>query len=202
MLIAIAGGIGSGKSVVSRILRVLGYPVYDCDTQARIIMDGDQAIHSRLCSDIHPQAVVKGVIDRPLISSIVFNDSDALLRLNAIVHTAVTADLRSWSETNAAAGRLMQFVETAIPVQSGLYRQVDAIWQVVATEKLRIRRVQIRNGLTERQVRDRMDSQRGESLAGIPHIDIHNDTDTPLLPQIHRLLDSMEVRKRARKNGL
>ena len=78
MLTAITGGIGSGKSVVSQILRILGYPVYDCDSRARTIMDSDCGIHRSLCEQIHPQAVTGGIVDRQLISSIVFNDTEAL----------------------------------------------------------------------------------------------------------------------------
>lgn len=196
MLIAITGGIGSGKSVVSQILRTLGYPVYDCDREARIIMDRDCDIHRRLCHDIHPLAVVEGVIDRPLISSVVFNDSDALARLNAIVHSAVTDNLLAWSRTLAEAGHAIQFVETAIPVQSGLYKLVDALWQVTAPVGLRIARVQRRNGLTAAQVQARIDAQKAESLDTIPHVDIPNDTDTPLLPRIHSLLDSLRDNKK------
>lgn len=195
MLIAITGGIGSGKSVVSQILRILDYPVYDCDTQARIIMDNDLDIHHNLCRHIHPNAVVGGIVDRPLISSIVFNDADALDRLNNIVHGAVKAHLMAWSEACVQAGHNIRFVETAIPIQSGLYRQVDAIWQVTASARLRIDRVQRRNNLTISQVEDRINAQKSENLDAIPHQDIPNDTDTPLLPRIHYLLDSLSTHK-------
>lgn len=64
--IAITGGIGSGKSVVSRIIRVLGYPVYDCDTEARLIMDSDPAISQRIADEISADAIgCDGRIDRP-----------------------------------------------------------------------------------------------------------------------------------------
>lgn len=191
MLIAITGGIGSGKSVVSQILRILGYPVYDCDSRARTIMDSDCGIHRRLCEQIHPQAVVGGIVDRQLISSIVFNDTEALTRLNTIVHGAVTADLMTWSAAESTSGHPLQFVETAIPVQSGLCHRVDAIWQVTAPESLRIVRVQRRSGLSPDQIRARIEAQRSESLDGTAHADIINDGNTPILPQIHRLLDQI-----------
>lgn len=189
MLIAITGGIGSGKSVVSQILRTLGYPVYDCDRQAKQIMDCDHNIHANLCGQIHPQAVVDGKINRKLISDLVFTDAAALATLNSIVHTAVTTDLHNWSVRQSSQGHTIQFVETAIPVSSGLYKHVDALWQVIADESLRILRVQKRSGLTEVQVRARMQSQSGEQLGEIPHNDILNNTYTALLPRIHQLLD-------------
>ena len=72
-LTAITGGIGAGKSVVSQILRVMGYEVFDCDCEAKILMDSDLQIKNRLISDIHRDAVDSyGQINRKLISSIVF----------------------------------------------------------------------------------------------------------------------------------
>ncbi|MDE6334847.1 MAG: dephospho-CoA kinase [Muribaculaceae bacterium] len=195
MLIAITGGIGAGKSVVSQILRTLGYPVYDCDMQARIIMDNDREIHHSLCRHIHPQAVVDGIIDRPLIASVVFNDPDALARLNNIVHGAVTDHLGTWSRACTQDGREIQFVETAIPVQSGLYRRVDAIWHVTAPVPLRIERVQRRSGLSPAQVLARIEAQQSENLDNIPHQDIRNDSDTPLLPRLHHLLHTIHTHK-------
>ena len=63
-LIAISGGIGSGKSIVSRALAVMGYDVYDCDSHAREIMDCDRALQRRIATDICSDAVVNGHIDR------------------------------------------------------------------------------------------------------------------------------------------
>ena len=53
-LIAITGGIGSGKSVVSKILTAMGYPVYDCDSRARVIMDSDDDIKQAIADGIDP----------------------------------------------------------------------------------------------------------------------------------------------------
>ena len=53
MLTAITGGIGSGKSIVSKILAAMGYPVYDCDSRAKLLMDQDDQIKKALCSEIH-----------------------------------------------------------------------------------------------------------------------------------------------------
>ena len=96
-LIAITGGIGSGKSVVSTILRKLGYYVYDCDSRAKLLIDSDTDIHQLLCQQIHPDAVHDGIVNRSLISKIVFSDPDALARLNRITHAAVLADIQRYA---------------------------------------------------------------------------------------------------------
>ncbi len=187
-LIAICGGIGSGKSVVSEILRSLGYEVYDCDSRAKQIMDTDLRIHERLCDEIHPQSVVDGVIDRKLISEVVFRDSQALLRLNNIVHRAVKADIAQWA-TDKGTERGVKFVETAIPVSSGMVYMVDDVWEVTAPYRVRIERVKKRNGLSEEQIIARIKSQESESLNAIPHQKIINSPDCAILPQIHELLN-------------
>lgn len=185
ILTAICGGIGAGKSVVSRILRAMGRKVYDCDAEARRIMDCDATIHARLNSMIHPQCVVGGKVDRRLISSIVFSDSESLARLNSIVHSAVIQDIERWSRENAAEPRL--WVETAIPRSSGIIDMVDSIWHVTAPVELRVRRVMLRNNLPESEILARIDSQRDEENLPAAEILI-NDGLTPLLPQIHNLL--------------
>lgn len=190
-LTAIVGGIGAGKSVVCRSLAAMGYPVYDCDSRAKAIMDNDSEIHNRLLCEIHPECVVNGIIDRRLISEIVFSDPQMLERLNAIVHFAVKSDLQAWSKICETNGRDVVFVETAILRQSGLIDVVDDIWEVTAPTDVRIKRVVQRNGLTEEQVYARIESQKNESLCGIDHKVIVNDDTAALLPQIHSLLSEL-----------
>ncbi|MFG6384991.1 MAG: dephospho-CoA kinase [Muribaculaceae bacterium] len=187
-LIAICGGIGSGKSVVSEILRSLGYEVYDCDSRAKQIMDSDLYIHERLCAEIHPESVVDGVIDRKLISEVVFGNPEALARLNDIVHRAVKADIERWAYEHAT-DNAVKFVETAIPVSSGMVSMVNDIWEVTAPYNVRIERVKKRNGMSEAQIVARMKSQEVESLDSIPHQRIINSPDCAILPQIHCLLN-------------
>ena len=80
--VAITGGIGSGKSVVSRLLRVEGYPVYDCDSQAKRIMDNDAEIQRQLQKAFGEDVVVDGVIHRQKLASLVFGNSENLRKLN------------------------------------------------------------------------------------------------------------------------
>lgn len=89
--IGITGGIGSGKSVVSSLLRVMGYPVYDCDEEARKVMHYPSVKASLV--DTFGTAVFKnGMLDRKEMANRVFGNKEQLLRLNAIVHPAVRTD--------------------------------------------------------------------------------------------------------------
>lgn len=187
-LTAITGGIGAGKSVVSRALRVMGYEVFDCDSEAKLIMDSDDAIKLRLISDISPAAVLSdGTIDRRHISSIVFSDPVKLAALNAIVHEAVRRRISDWQQEPHRSGRL--FVETAILYQSGLDAMVDDVWEVIAPQEIRILRVIARNNCDRQTVIDRIKSQT--FLPDKPHPAVHlidNDGFEPIIPQILALL--------------
>lgn len=190
-LIAITGGIGSGKSVVSRVLRAMGYPVYDCDSQAKAIMDADAEIHRRLCSEIDVAVVTDGVIDRKRLAEIVFNDKAKLAVLNAIVHSAVKAHLAGWADAQPGVA----FVETAILFESGLNASVDAEWRVESPLELRIERTMKRNNLTRQQVEARIASQsrQPENPPLPPRTILVNDLSTALLPQIRTALRALSL---------
>lgn len=188
-LIAISGGIGSGKSIVSRILTAMGYPVYDCDSRARIIMDNDDNIKQAISASIAPTCIKNGQIDRLALASAVFTSPDNLEKLNHIVHGAVRKHLISWHTVEHRTEPVC-FVETAILYQSQLDRMVDEVWQVDAPLELRVERVMKRNSLSREEVLTRINSQDSyvpETIhPTIYHID--NDGDTPVLPQIEKLI--------------
>lgn len=191
--IAITGGIGSGKSVVCRILATLGLKVYDCDSRAKILMDKDPEIHRRLSEEISPETVSGGIIDRPRLAEIVFSDAEKLSRLNAIVHHRVLEDIEQWKETNA--GEKVLFIETAILLESNLHHRVDAVWLVEATEDTRLRRACLRDNADRDAVRARMSRQRRVTASDlhIPLVSIDNEGDSPLLPRILSLLEPYGV---------
>ena len=190
-LIAITGGIGSGKSIVSRIVRAMGYPVYDCDERARALMDCSDDIKDAIAEQIDPSCITeRRTIDRAALASAVFSSAEKLAILNGIVHGAVKEHLSAWSihpEREAATC----FVETAILYQSGIDMMVNEVWQVDAPRDLRIERVMKRNGMSHSQVTSRIDSQDSyipATLHPCTHL-IINDGDTAVLPQVESLLD-------------
>lgn len=187
-IIAITGGIGSGKSVISRILRSMGYPVYDSDTEAKALMDADDTIKERLRSEISPETVRDNRIDRKALASIVFADAGLLSTLNRIVHSAVRQHLSRWQQSQSAP---VVFVETAILFESGLNRMVDAECRVTAPVDLRVDRVMKRNGISRESVLARIESQQYTPAADEPRPPlsiITNDGIAAVLPQVETLL--------------
>ena len=199
-LIAVAGGIGSGKSVICRMLRVMGYEVYDCDTMAKALMDRSGRMKQRIAGEIGEEAIMMpadnawetAVIDRRRLSAIVFSDKEKLSRLNAIVHGEVIADVKRWRDGKRVGGKNLVFVESAVLYTSGLHREVDAIWYVSASESTRIERAMARDNATREQIVARIASQEIELAAmrqsGDKIYEIDNNGERAVLPQVLGLL--------------
>lgn len=185
MIIAITGGIGSGKSVVSQVLRVAGYPVYDCDSNAKLIMNKDLEMQRLLVESFGPEIIVDGVIRRDVLAKLVFADRSKLVKLNSIVHPAVRKDIERWAETLHSDAA---FVETAILKESGVDSLIDAVWIVEAPDELRIARVMARNNVQEKNVRERIESQRNDLNFDIPTFTIKNYGRYSVLGQVDELL--------------
>ncbi|MDE7442609.1 MAG: dephospho-CoA kinase [Muribaculaceae bacterium] len=183
--IAITGGIGSGKSVVSTVLRIMGYPVYDSDSEAKKLMDESLEIRQAIANRISPDAITPdGHIDRQRLARIVFTDKSALATLNSIVHSSVRDHFDKWRQQDKVA-----FIETAILYQSRLDQMVNEVWDVIAPTEVRINRVMKRNGITAEQVRARIEAQ--QFIPDTLHPNVHtitNAPDVPVLPQIIALL--------------
>ena len=188
-LIAITGGIGSGKSVVARMLKVMGYEVYDCDSRAKALMTQSVDVRHRLVEAFGNETYLDdGTLNREHLSKVAFGDKEALARLNGIVHPATATDLQQWAARQASSGASKAFVETALLRTASLDRLVDDVWHVTAPDEVRVKRVMARSGLTASQVMDRIASQRHEEVVAPGEQAIVNDNGTALLPQVIKLL--------------
>lgn len=187
LIIAITGGIGCGKSVVSEMLRKMGQQVYDCDSRAKVLMENPEIIQEIALRISKKVITPQGTLSRSRLGEIVFTNPDKLQKLNNIVHHHVRADIVKWIEQNHACQAL--WIETAILYQSGLDKMVDQVWEVTAPIQLRLDRVMQRNSMSHNQVQNRIDSQNRTAIPNTRnHIMIENDGITPLLPQIESLL--------------
>ena len=184
-LIAITGGIGCGKSIVSQILKEFGFQVYDCDCNAKYLMDNSPTIKDCLKSTFGNDIIIDGTINRVKLANIVFNNKEKLVKLNNIVHSSVKEDLISWKLENSH--KKLLFVETAILYQSGLDMVVDEVWEVNAPLEIRIERVMKRNNISRQNVLSRIESQKYEILTQADYI-ITNDDKVAILPQLVTIL--------------
>jgi len=183
MKIGITGGIGSGKSYVSRIFRALGVPCYDADREAKELMNSDRHIREALVKAFGPGVYGSdGLLDRACLSTLVFRDREKLDVLNGIVHPIVIRHAEEWA---AAQAHPYSLKEAALLFESGSYRLLDRTVLVSAPEEERIRRVMRRDSISREQVEQRIGKQMPEEeKAKLADFVIVNDGETPLLPQV------------------
>ncbi len=195
-VVGITGMIGSGKSVVSRILRLRGYTVYDCDAEAKLLMDSSDAIKATIAAEIHPEAIdERGRIDRRRLAEIIFGNEEHRQRLNRLVHSAVREDIISRIKANVSRPF---FIESAILAESGLAQLCDEIWLVDAGhDDVRIERVMKRNNCDAESVIQRIRAQEKELERLEKYSDcirtLVNDGRDAVLPQIDNLTQITQV---------
>lgn len=186
-VIGVTGGIGSGKSVVSRLLRLMDVPVYDCDSEAKRLMYESPVIREALIgavgSDVYDTT---GRLDRAYLASYMFGNAERVAMVNRIVHPVVRADFKEWAQRT---GRAIVAVESAILFEAGMEADVDAVWVVSAPEDVRLQRAVRRDDSNEEAVRNRMRSQLNE-LEYLERADsvVYNDGRHSLIRQVSCLL--------------
>ena len=189
-LIAITGGIGSGKSMVSRIVQVMGYQVYDCDSRAKALMMQDEEVRRLLTDAFGDETyLADGSLNRVHLAEVAFADDDSRARLNGIVHPATARDMSRWAEEQQSNGATIAFVETALLRTAGLDRLMNEVWHVTAPEEVRIQRVMARNGLTASQVKSRIAAQAVEETVSAEEHPLVNDGNTSLMAQVMQLIN-------------
>jgi dephospho-CoA kinase len=186
--IGVTGGIGSGKSVVCEIFKILGVPVYNADEQAKNLIDSDPYIINKLVEKYGQEIYIGGALDRKKLSQIVFNNKDELQFLNETVHPHVFAHFDEWLELNINKNNSYIVKEAALLFESGSYKELDKIILVSAPEKIRISRVVERDRIKEVEVKKIIQNQMSEDdkIAKAEFI-INNDGDTLIIPQVLKL---------------
>lgn len=181
--VGITGGIGTGKSFVSKVFKTLGVPFYDADLEAKLIMTKNEDVRQALIRSFGSETYLEdGRVNREYLSAVVFNDPEKLTLLNSIVHPAVIQASVDWSNKQTAPYILK---EAALLYESGSYKNLDYTILVTAPEELRIQRVMQRDGVEREDVLRRMARQMPEEEK-LQYADflIHNDEVLPLLPQV------------------
>ncbi len=184
--IGITGGIGSGKSYVSRWLEGRGILVYDADREAKRLMLSNEEIRCGLVAILGRTVYDGDALNKSLLASYVFSNADCAARVNALVHPWVKADFIDW------AGRHQGLValESAILYEAGFEDAVDAVVMIHAPVTLRLRRVMVRDGCSEEQVRARMAMQADEEgKCRRADFVVENDGIQSLFPQLEKMLE-------------
>ncbi len=159
--LGLTGGIASGKSNVSALLRERGFPVLDADALAHRLMDPGYPAHEEILREFGTDIVVlpSGRIDRVKLGALVFSDRAKLDRLNAIVHPRVleAAD-RQFADWAQNGTRDVAFIEAALIIETGYHKRLDGIVVAWCRPEQQLERLLAR-GLNEEEARRRIASQ-------------------------------------------
>ena len=186
MIIGITGGIGSGKSVIARQLRKMGYSVYDTDSEAKRIIVEDATVREQMTALFGEEVYQDGVYQTSFVAQQVFANKNLLAKLNAIVHPAVKADIISKFRSSGVTSEPLKrnsglfFIECAILFQAGFDVLCDKVVAVTAPEDIRLERVIARDHSDMNKVRARMRAQEAEKDLQRADIIINNDGNTPI----------------------
>lgn len=189
--VGLTGGIGSGKSVVSRILVAMGYTVFNSDDSARKIVNENARVREALCAEFGADLYQNGLLDRPKLAKIIFSDTGARERVNHLIHPFVREAFNELAENSRHS---LIFNEAAILFETDAAARMDRMILVTAPEEVRIQRVMQRDGATEEEVRMRMKQQWSDAQK-IPLADfqIINDDAQPVLAQVERVVEELNA---------
>jgi dephospho-CoA kinase len=185
--IGITGGIGAGKSTVTRIFAALRVPVYDADSRAKWLMNTDPVLKAGITEAFGPQAYTPAGLNRNYLGATVFSNPGKVALLNRLVHPRVGDDYAAWVRGHAGFAYVLK--EAALLFESGSYQSLDRVIAVSAPLALRIRRVLQRDPhRTEADVAAIVARQmdEAEKLARADYV-VHNDEKTLLIPQVLEL---------------
>lgn len=182
LCIGLTGGIGSGKTIVAKVFEILGIPVYYSDAEAKRIMNEDSTVKEQILAFFGEEAYSNNQINRPYISSIVFNNKEKLDLLNSIVHPATINDSDRWMHSQTTPYAIK---EAALIFESGVNKYLNYVIGVSAPPLLRIQRVIIRDSISKEQVEHRIKSQMEETdKIQLCDFVIVNDEQRLVVPQV------------------
>lgn len=190
-MIGITGGIGSGKSIIGKILTSMGYPVYYSDEAAKELMENDTVIVNELNQLFNNKAYNMGKLNRTYLAQQIFTNPDLKQKVNQIVHPRVRAHFKEFVEQQ---NNSLVFNEAAILFETGGDKNFDAIILVVADEDVRIERVMNRDGVAKEEVLNRINNQwSDEKKKKLTEFVITNNPTDLLVPQLNKILEKLSV---------
>jgi dephospho-CoA kinase len=184
--VGLTGGIGSGKTIVSRIFKALGVPIYDADSRAKFLTNNDPDLREGIITLLGENAYDQQGLNNTWIASQVFNNENKLDLLNKLIHPAVALDFQKWLN-NSEADYVVK--EAALLYEAGSYQDLDKIIVVSAPEELRMKRVLERDPHRDRdQVEDIIKRQwpEAEKVKRADFV-IVNDEQNLVVPQVLKL---------------
>lgn len=187
LTIGITGGIGSGKSTVCKVFRVLGIPVFQADLVARRLQNEDSQLKNSLIGLFGPAIYADdGLLNRKKLAEIIFNNRQYLEKANNFIHPAVRQEFERWKAKMDKFSYVLY--EAAILFETGSYRSFDFTILVIADERERMERVMKRDNTTTEAILQRMHNQMNDTeKKRLADYILENNNNQLIIPQILKL---------------
>lgn len=180
--VGLTGGIGSGKTTVSKIFKVLGIAVFDADAEAKNIVTNNTCVRQQIIDAFGINSYQNNIFNRKYIANIVFNNATALQQLNNITHPATIQAFDNWA-LQQNGNYIIK--EAALLFEANTYKDLDFIIGVFAPAETRIKNVMQRDSLTEQEVLKRMKNQMpDEEKLKLCNAIIYNNKQQSLIEQV------------------
>ncbi len=192
-VLAVTGGIGSGKSHIVKIFSALGIPVYLADDRTKALYDQDKDLLRQLVTLLGGSIIVEGKLQKSVMAGIIFNDRNLLEGVEKIVHPFVVKDFLSWKRKEVGERTPFVIFESAIFLEKPpLLSLADKVLTVSAPIELRRERISKRDNLSEEQINSRVENQwsDAEREAKADYV-IYSDENSALLPQVLSIFNEM-----------
>ncbi|MCR5076570.1 MAG: dephospho-CoA kinase [Prevotella sp.] len=185
MIVALTGGIGSGKSYVCRLLAARGIAVYDCDAHAKQLMRTSRSLQRQLSQLVGGEVFRDGVLQKAVLAQYLLHSEAHAQAVNAVIHPAVARDFERSG---------LHWIESAILFDSGFHRRIhiDKVVCVTAPVATRVVRIMERDGISREKALEWMARQLPQDeVVSRSDYEIVNDGVRPLGVQVDRILTEL-----------
>jgi len=181
--VGLTGNIGSGKTTIAHLFEIMGIPIYNADLRGRVISQHSDVINEVVAVFGSTVITSEGLIDRKILADIVFKDAEKLKQLNGIIHPRVRVDFIDWCNAQIVTPYVIH--ESAILFESGLNTMFEKTILVTAPDVLKLERVIRRDGVSKKDIINRIANQWPDSQKAIlSDFIIVNDEETSLIEQV------------------
>lgn len=187
--IGITGGIGAGKSIVSRIIESMGFPVFYSDQEAKIITNSHPKVRTELVRLFGDEVFDQDRLNKRFLAEKIFSNEQNRKAVNHLIHPLVREAFDNFAKNQQVS---LVFNEAAILFETGSYKNFDVNVLVTADEEERIKRVMFRDNVTRQEVLARMRNQWSDDRKiELADFLIENNPDSKVLEQVESLIDKL-----------
>ncbi|AEP01704.1 MAG: dephospho-CoA kinase [Weizmannia coagulans] len=159
-IIGLTGGIASGKSTVSNMLKTKGFTIVDADIAARKVVEPGELAYEQIIEAFGEGILLQDLtLDRKKLGALIFADEALRMKLNSIVHPAVRAWMTREKDRAIENGKKTVFLDIPLLFESRLTYMVERTILVYVDEETQLKRLMTRNGLSEKEAQMRIRAQ-------------------------------------------